>query len=351
MVLVWTVVTLSALGLLAAAILYVVAQKFKVEEDPRIDEVEKMLPGANCGGCGFPGCRGMADALVKNDDISALFCPVGGAETMKKAAAYLGKTAPEKEPQVAVVRCGGTCAKRPRTNEFDGARSCAVVASLYAGETGCSYGCIGMGDCVTACAFGALSMNKETGLPEVDPDKCTACGACVKACPKGVIELRKKWPKNRGVYVSCVSRDKGAVVMKACKAGCIGCGKCAKACPFGAITVENNLAYIDPQKCKLCRKCVAECPTGAIVAVNFPPAPVKADAPVKTAAAKAEAKSAAEKPAAPKAEAKPVAEKAAAAPKQEPKPAAASEQASPKAAEKAAGEAKATSAKESQTKE
>ena len=336
MVLVWTVVTLSALGLLAAAILYVVAQKFKVEEDPRIDEVEKMLPGANCGGCGFPGCRGMADALVKNDDISALFCPVGGAETMKKAAAYLGKTAPEKEPQVAVVRCGGTCAKRPRTNEFDGARSCAVVASLYAGETGCSYGCIGMGDCVTACAFGALSMNKETGLPEVDPDKCTACGACVKACPKGVIELRKKWPKNRGVYVSCVSRDKGAVVMKACKAGCIGCGKCAKACPFGAITVENNLAYIDPLKCKLCRKCVAECPTGAIVAVNFPPAPVKADGAAKPAAPKGEVK-----PAAPKAEAKPVAEKPAA----EQKPAAA------KVAGKPVDAAQAAPVKESQTKE
>lgn len=341
MVLVWTVVTLSALGLLAAAILYVVAQKFKVEEDPRIDEVEKMLPGANCGGCGFPGCRGMADALVKNDDISALFCPVGGAETMKKAAAYLGKTAPEKEPQVAVVRCGGTCAKRPRTNEFDGARSCAVVASLYAGETGCSYGCIGMGDCVAACTFGALSMNRETGLPEVDPDKCTACGACVKACPKGVIELRKKWPKNRGVYVSCVSRDKGAVVMKACKAGCIGCGKCAKACPFGAITVENNLAYIDPQKCKLCRKCVAECPTGAIVAVNFPPAPVKADGAAKPAAPKGEVKPAVEKPAAPKAEAKPVAENPAA----EQKPAA------PKVVGKPADAAQAAPVKESQTKE
>ncbi len=341
MVLVWTVVTLSALGLLAAAILYVVAQKFKVEEDPRIDEVEKMLPGANCGGCGFPGCRGMADALVKNDDISALFCPVGGAETMKKAAAYLGKTAPEKEPQVAVVRCGGTCAKRPRTNEFDGARSCAVVASLYAGETGCSYGCIGMGDCVAACTFGALSMNRETGLPEVDPDKCTACGACVKACPKGVIELRKKWPKNRGVYVSCVSRDKGAVVMKACKAGCIGCGKCAKACPFGAITVENNLAYIDPLKCKLCRKCVAECPTGAIVAVNFPPAPVKADGAAKPAVPKGEVKPAVEKPAAPKAEAKPVAEKPAA----EQKPAAA------KVAGKPVDAAQAAPVKESQTKE
>ncbi len=246
-VLLYTILTLCVLGVLAAVILYFVAQKFRVEEDPRIDEVEKMLPGANCGGCGFAGCRAMAEALVKNDDIASLFCPVGGGDTMKSVATYLGKAAAEKEPQVATVRCGGTCAKRPRTNEYNGAKSCAVASSLYAGETGCSFGCIGFGDCETACAFDALHINPETGLPEVDPDKCTACGACVKACPKLIIELRKKWPKNRAVYVSCVSKDKGAVVMKACKAGCIGCGKCAKVCPFGAITVENNLAYIDPQ--------------------------------------------------------------------------------------------------------
>lgn len=250
-VLLYTILTLCVLGVLSAVILYFVARKFRVEEDPRIDEVEKMLPGANCGGCGFAGCRGMADALVKNDDISALFCPVGGGDCMKAIASYLGKAAAEKEPQTATVRCGGTCAKRPRTNEYNGARSCAVASSLYAGETGCTFGCLGFGDCVTVCAFDAIRINPETGLAEVDAEKCTACGACVKACPKGIIELRKKWPKDRAVYVSCVSKDKGAAVMKACKAGCIGCGKCEKVCAFGAITVENNLAYIDPQKCKL----------------------------------------------------------------------------------------------------
>ena len=113
-------------------------------------------------------------------------------------------------------------------------------------------------------------MDPETGLPVVDEEKCTACGACVKACPKLIIELRKKWPKNRAVYVSCVSKDKGAVTMKACKAGCIGCGKCQKVCPFEAITIANNLAYIDYEKCKLCRKCEDECPQHSIVAVNFP---------------------------------------------------------------------------------
>lgn len=272
------------LGILAAVVLYFVAQKFKVEEDPRIDEVEKMLPGANCGGCGFAGCRGMADALVKNDDISALFCPVGGGDTMKGIAAYLGKAAPEKEPMVATVRCGGVCDKRPRTNTFDGAKSCAVASSLYVGETACAYGCLGYGDCVVACAFDAIHINPETGIAEVDAEKCTACGACVKACPKKIIELRKKWPKGRAVYVGCVSKDKGAVVMKACKAGCIGCGKCEKVCAFGAITIENNLAYIDSQKCKLCRKCVNECPTGAIKLVGMEPLPKTPKAPAAKAA-------------------------------------------------------------------
>ena len=151
----------------------------------------------------------------------------------------------------------------------------------------------------------AIRMNPATGLPEVDPDKCTACGACVKACPKMIIELRKKWPKNRAVYVSCVSKDKGAVVMKACKAGCIGCGKCQKVCAFGAITIENNLAYIDPQKCKLCRKCVNECPTGAIVLAGMDPLPKVPKAPAAPKASPAAKEASAGVPTAPDAGATP----------------------------------------------
>ena len=291
--LVLTVLTLSLLGALLAVILYFVAQKFKVEEDPRIDEVEKMLPGANCGGCGFAGCRAMSEALVKNDNIDSLYCPVAGGDVMKSIAGYLGKSAAEKAPMVATMLCGGTCQKRPKVNHYDGALSCAVVNTFYVGETGCAFGCIGYGDCVQACKFGAMSLNPETGLVDIDPDKCTACGACVKTCPKGLIELRKKWPKNRAVYVACRSKNRGSVVMKACKAGCIGCGKCAKACPFDAITIDNYLAYIDPNKCKLCRKCVNECPTGAITIKNMErlpkePAAPKAEAPavVKSETAK-----------------------------------------------------------------
>jgi len=277
----FTVVSLSVLGLLLALILYLVAQKFKVEEDPRIDDVEAILPGANCGGCGYAGCRAFAEGCVKADNLDSLYCPVGGNDTMKSVASYLGMEVAEKAPQVAVVRCNGNCDSRPKTNHYDGYSSCAVMASLYAGDTACSFGCLGQGDCVVVCNFDAIKMDPRTGLPEVDQDKCTACGACVKACPKFIIELRNKGPKNRRIFVSCINKDKGGVAKKACAVACIGCFKCQKVCPFDAITMSNNLAYIDYNKCKLCRKCVTECPTHAIWEVNFPVrVPKKEEEPV-----------------------------------------------------------------------
>jgi ferredoxin len=215
---------------------------------------------------------------------------------MKKVADALGFQVAEKAPMVAVVRCNGTCENRPKTNVYDGIATCAAKSALYSGDTGCKYGCVGCGDCVNVCNFGALSMNPATGLPVVDEEKCTGCGACTKACPKSVIELRNKGPKNRRVFVSCVSQDKGAVARKACKAACIGCGKCAKVCPFEAIKVENNVAYIDFNKCKLCTKCVSECPTGAIHKVNFPEKPASAPAASPAKPAQAPKAPAAEKP-------------------------------------------------------
>ncbi|PKO96218.1 MAG: ferredoxin [Bacteroidetes bacterium HGW-Bacteroidetes-7] len=277
----FTVVSLSVLGLILALILYLVAQKFKVEEDPRIDDVEAILPGANCGGCGYAGCRAFAEGCVKADNLDSLYCPVGGNDTMKSVASYLGMEVAEKAPQVAVVRCNGNCDSRPKTNHYDGYSSCAVMASLYAGDTACSFGCLGQGDCVVVCNFDAIVMDPRTGLPDVDQDKCTACGACVKACPKFIIELRNKGPKNRRIFVSCINKDKGGVAKKACAVACIGCFKCQKVCPFDAITMSNNLAYIDYNKCKLCRKCVTECPTHAIWEVNFPVrVPKKEEEPV-----------------------------------------------------------------------
>lgn len=263
-----SIIVLGVIGIFSAAVLFFAAQKFKVEEDPRIDEIEAVLPGANCGGCGFPGCRGFADACVQS--LEGKLCPVGGAEVMNKVAAVLGVEAEAVEPKVAVVRCNGGCENRPKRNHYDGAPNCAIAASLYAGETGCSFGCLGLGDCVAACQFDAIVIG-ENGLPVVDEEKCTACGACVKACPKTIIELRKKGPKSRRIYVSCVNKDKGALTRKACSVGCIGCTKCQKECQFDAITIENNCAYIDFTKCRLCRKCVAVCPTHAITELNFPP--------------------------------------------------------------------------------
>ena len=274
------VIVLGGIGLVAAVILYVCSKKFAVYEDPRIAKVMDALPGANCGGCGFPGCSGMADALIAAADggsIEGLNCPVGGADVMGKVADLLGMAVANTEARVAVVRCNGTCELRPRTIIYDGLRTCTAVASCGAGETGCGFGCLGCGDCVRACQFGAIVIDPLTDIPYVNEDKCTACGACVKACPRKIIELRKKGIKGRRVYVRCVNKDKGAVAMKNCKAACIGCGKCFKECKFGAITIENNVSYIDADKCRLCRKCVEVCPTHAIAAVNFP-APRKVQA-------------------------------------------------------------------------
>ncbi len=279
----FTIITLSSIGVLAAIILFFVAQKFKVYEDPRIDQVSEVLPGANCGGCGQPGCRPFAEACVKADTLDDLYCPVGGNTCMADVAKVLGKVATEKPPTVAVVRCSGTPANRIHLNTYDGAPNCTIASSLYSGETECQYGCLGLGECVEACDFDAIIMNSKTGLPEVIDEKCTACGACVTACPKNIIEIRKKNKKDRKIFVSCMNHDKGGIAKKACTVACTGCTLCVKECKYDAITVTNFLAYIDSQKCVLCRKCAEVCPTGAILEVNFPERKLKAEVAEKIA--------------------------------------------------------------------
>ena len=269
-VVLYTIIILTAIGVVAAIILFFVAKKFNVIEDPRIDEVEEALPSANCGGCGMPGCRAFAEACCKADSLDALNCPPGGADTMKAVGDILGMTPAEKAPQVAVLLCNGSHNNRKRTSQYDGAENCTIAANLYGGDTDCTHGCLGLGECVDSCNFDAMYMDKETGLPVVIEDMCTACGACVVACPKDLYELRNKGKKSKRIFVSCMNTDKGAPAKKACDVACIGCSKCFKACKFDAITMKDNKAYIDYEKCVLCRACVLECPTNAIHELNFP---------------------------------------------------------------------------------
>lgn len=276
-----TIISLSLLALFSAVILYFIAQKFKVIEDPRIDEIQEILPAANCGGCGFAGCRNFAEALVKAETFEGLNCPVGGAEVMATAAKILGKEAPVVELKVAVLLCNGSPEFRPHNTKYDGVPDCRIAHSLYLGETDCSFGCMGYGDCEKACTFDALHIDTVSGLPVIIDDKCTSCGACVKACPRHLIELRKKAKKDRKIYVACSNCDKGGPARRACKVACIACSKCVKVCQFDAITIENNLAYIDASKCTFCRKCVTECPTASILEINFPPRKPKEEAPAE----------------------------------------------------------------------
>jgi len=266
----FAVTTLSPIGASSAIIPYFIAQKFKVIEDPRIDLVAELLPGANCGGCGFAGCRNFAENIVKNESLENMFCPVGGNDLLKQIGPVIGQVAEEKEPTVAVLRCNGSFANAPIKTEYDGVKSCYYIHTLYPGDNACPFSCLGAGDCVVSCQFDAMYIDETTGLPVIIEDKCVSCGACVKACPRAIIELRKKGKKSRRIYVSCVNKEKGAISRKNCTVSCIGCGKCVKECKFEAITLENNLAYIDFNKCTLCRKCVAVCPQNSIHELNFP---------------------------------------------------------------------------------
>ncbi len=266
----YTVLILCCVGFAASVILYFVSKKFAVTEDERIGQVEAVLPNTNCGGCGQPGCHAFAEAVVKAEDLTSLHCPVGSNDVMKKVADLLGIKAVEKDPFIAVVRCSGSFEYRKKTNVYDGAPSCTIAAALYAGDTGCAYGCLGLGECVDACDFEAMYMDERTGLPVVIEDKCTACNACVKACPKNILELWPKGKKNQRVYVACLNEEKGSTARKACEVACSGCAKCFEACRYEAITMTNSLALIDYEKCKLCMECIDVCDVRNIQAVNVP---------------------------------------------------------------------------------
>jgi Na+-translocating ferredoxin:NAD+ oxidoreductase subunit B len=270
-VVLYTILSLTAIGIVAAVVIYFVSKKFAVQEDDRIGNVEAVLPSTNCGGCGQPGCHAFAKAVVEAGDISTLHCPVGGNAVMKQVAEILGIKAVERDPYIAVVRCSGSFEHRKKTNVYDGTESCKIAAALYSGDSGCAYGCLGMADCVEVCDFEAMYMDERTGLPVVIEDKCTACNACVKECPKGILELWPKGKKNQRVYIACLNEEKGSTARKECSVACSGCSKCFEACRYDAITMEHNLAHIDPEKCKLCMECVDTCDVHNIITANVTP--------------------------------------------------------------------------------
>lgn len=266
-----TIVILGLTGLIGAILLYATSKRFDVAVDPREESIRDALPGANCGACGLKGCADFARECVSRGSLDGLNCPGAGAEGMCRVAEILGVTpgAATAGP-VAALHCNGSCSARPRPYAYDGAQSCGVMNAVGVGTSGCAYGCLGCGDCVSVCRFGALRMDPETGLPVIDAEKCTGCGLCTAECPRRLIEMRPRGPRGRRVWTACSSRDKGAVARKVCTAACIGCGKCARTCPFEAITVTDNLAYINPDACRACGKCVPVCPTGAIHATFTP---------------------------------------------------------------------------------
>ena len=254
---------LTSLGLVFGFILAFANKKFAIEVNPLIHIVEDVLPKGQCGACGYAGCMAYAEAVVLNPEVPPNLCTPGKEAVAKLVAELTGKAAAPMEPQIAQVLCAGSGSKANRAYEYNGVADCVAANLLFGGPKSCKHGCIGLGTCVSACPFDAMSMS-EDGLPLIDKDKCTACGKCVSVCPKKVIALK---PLSAKVRVNCNSKDKGAVARKACGVACIGCSLCMRQCPHGAIKMENNLAIVDEKICAAqCSDalCLAKCPTKAI---------------------------------------------------------------------------------------
>ncbi len=248
-------VIVGVVGLIIGLFLCFFSEKFAVAVDEKEQAVRAELPGNNCGGCGYAGCDGLAAAIAKGEaEVSA--CPVGGESCANAIASIMGVDAGSGVRQVAYVKCAGNCEAAKEGYEYSGPKDC-LIASMApgGGPKACNYGCLGFGNCVKACPFDAIHI--VDGIAVVDRDACKACGKCVAACPKNLIELQ---PDTAKWAVECSSKDKGKDVIKVCSVGCIGCGICVKECPFDAVHVENDIAYIDQEKCKKCGLCAKKCP-------------------------------------------------------------------------------------------
>lgn len=259
--LIFTFLFLGGMGVVFGIALAFAAAKFAVKVDPRVEKVRDVLPGANCGACGFAGCQGYAEAVVANPDVLPNLCSPGRAPVAEAVALITGKKAEAKEPSFARIMCQGGWSKSVKRFKYEGVQDCRAAVLAGGGDKSCAYGCLGYGTCAQVCPFDAITMDTDH-LPVVDITKCTGCRKCEAACPKKVIEVL---PASRAVLVTCHSKDKGADTKKNCQVGCIACGICVKVCPFDAPSLENNLSRINLDKCRVCGLCVPKCPTNAIV--------------------------------------------------------------------------------------
>ncbi len=247
-------------GLVIGLLLGFAGKTFEVKVDERVAAVREALPSNNCGACGYAGCDACAEAIVAGK-ASVNACPVGGEACANAIAEIMGTTSEETQKMVAFVKCNGTCDKTKDRFEYYGSHDCYEAAmSTGGGAKQCSYGCLGLGSCVKACQFDALSI--VNGIAKVDPEKCTSCGQCIKACPKGLIELV---PYGKKYHIACNSHDMGKDVIASCENGCIGCTMCVRNCPVQAVTMDNFVAVIDYDKCVECGKCDEVCKRDIII--------------------------------------------------------------------------------------
>ena len=257
---------LGGLGLVFGLVLAIASKVFYVKVDPRVSQVAECLNGANCGACGYAGCSAYAEAVVK-DDAPRNLCGPGGAETAAKVAEIMGEAPGEFVRQVAFVRCSGG-EKAHNKYKYDGVKDCVLAsASIGGGPRSCAYGCLGYGNCVSVCKFGALSI--VNGVAKVDHEKCKGCLACVSACPKNLIVAI---PYDAVGTIACNNTDKGGITRKVCESGCLGCHLCEKNCPHNAVHIINNLSVKDFSKCQNCGICAEKCPRKLIY---FPGSPAE----------------------------------------------------------------------------
>ena len=254
-----SIAVLGVLGAIFGALLAFASNVFHVDVDPKQEQVRNCLAGANCGGCGFPGCDGYAAAVAKGEAPTNK-CVAGGAEAAAKIAEIMGVSADASEKMVAFVPCSGCEGKAEMRFNYTGPEDCRA-AMLFGGKSNktCTFACIGLGNCVKACKFDAMHI--VDGIAQVDRYNCVGCGACADACPKSIVKLI---PESQRVMTACSNKDKGAKVMKMCESGCIGCGKCARECPSDAIVIKDFLACIDVDKCVGCGHCSDVCPRKVI---------------------------------------------------------------------------------------